>query len=200
MFMFLFNSFRIFGFILLLIANISYAAEKKDSIRLFVDNNAKRVLDVLAGKYNDAEKQDKLAVLFHDIVDAEWMAKFAIAKHWLVMNAAQQKDYLDAYKSYITKSYVRRFTEYNGQKYSIATITKLNMPNQYLAVTEIISSNPSKPQIEVSYRIKVSDSKMHVIDIIGEGISLLATQRADFSATISSQGINNFIKTLKAKS
>ena len=179
---------------------MSYAAEKKDSIRLFIDNNAKKVLDVLSSHDNDNQKKEKLSILFHKIVDADWMAKFAVAKNWLAMTETQQQEYLVVYKSYITKSYVKRFTEYNGQKYSIASITKLNIPNQFLVVTEIINSNPSKYAIEVSYRIKIKDNEMHVIDIIGEGISLLATQRADFSSIISSKGINGFIKALKEKS
>lgn len=182
---------------LMFIYTDSFADTKKD-IEDFVDNNAKRIIAVLEEKTTGSEKKAKLATLFYEIVDYEWIGKFVIAKNWNNMNKDQQNHYLESYKKYLSNLYVKKFVEYNNQQYKIVDVSNIGK-NHFIAVTEIINTRSSKPRINVAYRIKDSNNVLKVIDIIGEGVSLLSTQRADFSSIIEQKGVNDFLKILDKK-
>ncbi|WHQ47009.1 MAG: ABC transporter substrate-binding protein [Candidatus Midichloria sp.] len=184
-------------FALLFIYNNSFADTKKN-IEDFVDNNARRVISVLEEKISDNAKKEKLAALFYEIVDYEWIGKFVIAKNWNGMNRNQKNHYLEAYKKYLSNLYVKKFVDYNNQQYKIVDISNIGK-SHFIAATKIINTWSSKPRVNVAYRIKDSNNVLKIVDIIGEGVSLLSTQRADFSSIIEQKGINNFLKILERK-
>ncbi len=163
----------------------------------FVDSNAKKVLDILQSS-DKASERINLIALFLQVMDYEWMAKFAIGRHWEKLLESEQREYLDAYKNYLVSIYVPKYEEYNKQTYRIYASNSLG--NGQYQVSMNISSPNSRELIKVEYRLKDYSNNFKIRDIVAEGISLLATQRADFSAFLSNSSIQNLIASLKSKS
>lgn len=165
----------------------------------FISNTSNRVLKVIESNISTDKKSKQLEAIFTDIVDIDWMAKFAIAKFWKTMSDVEKNQYLGAYKQYLIKIYVPKFKEYNNQVVKI--VSAKDMSNgQYQVMTQIIAVKGSeKTTLNISYRCKEDNGKFQIRDIIGEDFSLLATQRSEFAAIIEKGGIDKLIQTLLNK-
>ncbi len=169
------------------------------SVENFINDTAKLVLNIINSNEVETLKAQKLKQLFQATVDIDWMAKFALARVWRQLNTEQQYNYLNAYRDYLTQSYVSKFREYNGQEFTISLVKALDN-NQYIVMTSMVSNSGSNNKLNVSYRCKeYSDGKIKIIDIIGENISLLTTQRSEFSSIIARESIEALIEILKSK-
>ncbi|AIF81772.1 toluene tolerance transporter [endosymbiont of Acanthamoeba sp. UWC8] len=179
-----------------LIANAAADNNNKKASE-FVDTNAKRVIGVLSNTDKNTKKLELIA-LFLEVTDYEWMAKFVLGRYWSTLSAAEQKEYTDAYKNYLVSIYVPKYEEYNKQTYNIYASTSLG--NEQYQVSMNISSPSSKEAVQIEYRLKDYGSTFKIRDIVAEGVSLLATQRADFSTFLSNNNIKDLIDNLKSKS
>lgn len=184
----------------LLIGQIALAKDIKTTQEMssFVNTNAQKVITVLERKSSDAEKKQALYNLFCDIVDYEWMGKFVIAKNWKTLNAEQQRRYMEAYKGYLSNLYTKRFVEYNNQEYEILDVNDIGR-DHFAITTEISESDGNGKTFKVVYRVRKFAGTIKIIDIIGEGISLLNTQRSSFSSIMEKNDIALLIKELNKK-
>lgn len=179
-------------------SNNTASADNKQDIIEFVNNNAQHIITILEEKLDKNTKKEKLVTLFYEIVDYEWMGKFVVAKNWFNMTKNQKQKYLKVYQKYLSNLYVKKFVEYHNQNYKIIDISDIGN-GHFIVATEIISNQSSKPNINVSYRIRKINNILKVIDIIGERVSLLSTQRADFASIIDQKGLDAFIMILEQK-
>ena len=166
-------------------------------ISAFIDKTAHNVLEIIKSPDPEEAKRVKLIKIFFDVVDVDWMSKAAIAKFWRTMNDDERSRYSAAYRNYVASSYVNQFTKYHGQTYTIVSVKDMG-GGQYVATTAI-SATESRPEITVSYKIKLDSNEIKIRDILGEGVSLLVSQRSDFSSIIEQEGINGLIQKLISK-
>lgn len=92
-----------------------------------------------------------------------------------------------------------KFKKYNGQKIEIKNI-KPTGDDQYIVQTDLNLDGPNSAPYNVDYRIKYVSGKFKIRDIIAEGVSMMTTQRSDFSSIVSSSGIEALRQELIKKS
>ena len=181
-----------------LCGNIANADDAK-AAEEFISNVSDKALKVIHSKIPEAKKTKQLEGVFTDVVDINWMAKFAIAKSWKNMSDDEKDRYLRAYKQYLIITYVPRFKEYNNEVVKITGSKDLGN-GQYQVITQIIAiKGNDKTILNISYRCKKDSDKFKIRDITGEDFSLLSTQRSEFSAIIEKGGLEKLIKTLENK-
>ncbi len=184
--------------ILPLFPNLAMANENADGAAIFIDSNAKKILSVLTeSNTSNTDKEKKLISLFLEATDYEWMGKFAIGKYWNTLSEVEQKQYIETYKNYLVSIYVPKYIEYNKQTYNIASSKNVG-EGRYIVTMEINSSNSNAPII-VEYNLKDYGKLFKVRDILAEGISLISTQRADFTSFLANNSIESLISNLKSK-
>lgn len=190
--------FKYYFFVLIISFSSNVFADSSNA-KKFVDNLSDRAITTITDKSKSSdEKEEELKTLFNDSVDFEWMGKFVMGRYWRVADEDQKQEYNKYYKKFLVSSYIPRFKEYTNEKIVIKDIKSLE-EGEYLVDTSIKSSG-SAPII-VSYKLRKNDSGDYLIfDVIAEGISLITTQRSDFSGILSRGGIKSLIKKLKAKS
>lgn len=149
---------------------------------------------------SDEEKYDRLNTLFMNSVDTDWMAKFALSNYWQTFDQSEKNLYLGLYRDFLMYSYVPKFKSYTNQKLSIKKYTLDDKETMaYTVHTEIISPNTNKA-IRVHYRVhKNNAGEYRIYDIIGEGVSLITTQRSDFSSLVAREGTDYFLDLLKKR-
>ena len=179
--------------------NIS-AASTKDATK-FVNDLSDNVMSIM--KHNsltDSQKEDRLSVIFTKVVDTDWIGKFALGRNWNTASAETQQEYLKLFKKYLVSIYVPNFKKYTSQKLQITRVNE-TAKNEFLVQTLMIDT-ATKNAIKIDYRMiqKNEDPTQFLIfDIIGEGISLIATQRSEFTTVISREGFSGLIDDLKNK-
>lgn len=192
---------RFFGPVLAalaLIATVSAAhAGAVAPQQAFIDKIA---TDVLAIVKNDsmaqADKSAKLEGIFANSVDFDWVAKFVLGRHFKTATPAQQTAYLAAYRPFIIKNYVARLTKYTGQTYKI-TGTRTGTDGTSLVSMELL--DPKGPPVLVDYRVNGKPGAFKITDIVVEDVSLITTQRSEFNAVVSKNGVDFLIDALKKK-
>lgn len=164
---------------------------------------AKNFVDAVAGQViaigkNDSmsrsEKESKLESLFSDKVDINFVAKFVLGKNWRTASTQQQQDYIAAYRPFILKNYASKLAKYSGQTYSL----KNARPDGDASVVTMEINDPQGGQnIMVDYRLRGDDGSFKIVDITVEGVSLLNTQRSEFSGIVENKGMDGLIAALK---
>ncbi len=181
---------------MVMVSFIAHADE--DGARNFAESTANKAVSVLASAGSDSVKVTKLEELFVNSVDTNWIARFVMGKYWKDIDAAKQKEYLSNYRDFLVKHYTQNFKEYSeGTQF---TITRSNQvkKGQYRVSMNIIRLQ-GQP-LKVDYRVRDGGSNNYsIIDIVVEGVSLLNTQRSEFSSVIQRKGVDHLIEQLKSK-
>ncbi len=159
-----------------------------------------QALTIITSKASDAQKQSDLEALFVKIVDTDWIAKFVIGAEWRKLKPAQQADYLQTYRKFLVKHYTSNFKEYGANtRFSVVKSHAIGGKGQYLVGMKVLRKG--EPPLNLDYRVREDAAKKFMaIDIIVEGVSLLATQRSEFTSVIQRDGIDKLISLLKKKS
>jgi phospholipid transport system substrate-binding protein len=167
----------------------------KKSPESFVLNTSEKVIALLRSKIPASEKHEGLCRIFLEVMDVEWIGKFALGHYWQPLSSEERKAYLNAYKKYLANNYVSKLKEFNNQKVIIKSVKKLD-DGQYMMTTEIQAPDANT---KVEYRIKETNSGYKIRDIIAEGVSLLNTERSEFGSALNSKDIYALNDLLHAK-
>lgn len=177
--------------ICLTVAATSAQAEPA-AAKAYVDSVTQQVLAISKSDMDKSAKTSKLEALFSDKVDMDFIARFVLGKHWRAATPAQQSAYIAAYKPFLLKNYAGRLAKYSGQTYSLKN-ARAEDGGVDIVTMQINDTNGQS--FLVDYRIRNNK----ILDIIVEGVSLLATQRSEFSAIVDDKGIDGLTEALKSK-
>lgn len=175
----------------------AYAQEEQRAVA-YVDEIGKQVLTVLNSAAPEEEKQKQFRQLFSDNVDIPWMGQFVLGRVWADANEDQRSRYLSAYRDYLLAKYTHNFTEYAGSNYRITGARK-QADSQYMVNMQVESPNANAQSTLAGYRVRIDHGQFKIIDIIIEGISLITTQRSEFTSAVQSGGIDQLISQLQQK-
>jgi phospholipid transport system substrate-binding protein len=162
------------------------------SAKAYIDGVAKQVLAIVKTDADKAAKTKKMESLFADKVDINFVAKFALGKHWRTATEAQRNAYVAAYKPFILKNYASRLARYSGQTYEM----KQARADGGSSIVTMEIQDPNGQNVVVDYRVSGSN---RITDIVVEGVSLLATQRSEFNSIVSQKGMDGLIDALKSQ-
>jgi phospholipid transport system substrate-binding protein len=149
------------------------------------------------GNVDDKKKEQKLISLFEKVVDTKWIAQFVLGSYWNSATDEQKKEYVELHHKFLINSYIPKFKQYTNQKIEFKKFYEEGNL-EYMVETEILQ--PDKPAIRVDYKVREDASGTYQIyDVIAEGVSLITTQRSDFTSILSRGGLDDLIKKLKDK-
>lgn len=171
-------------------------AATSDQAKAFVQGVSDQVIKVLQTGQSDAQKEQQLISIFEKSVDVEWMGRFALGRYTNTATPEQLKRYNELYRQYLIASYIPRFKSYTSEKINITQAR--GEGDEFTVQTEIVRPNNQQP-IAVNYRVKEKKGQFVLVDVIGEGVSLITTQRSDFSGGISQGGMDQFLTKLEQK-
>jgi len=183
--------------ILPLLANRALAAGTDDA-RQFVDNVGKQVVEVVNGSSGESEKQAKLRQLFITNVDIDWMAKFVLGQGWQKATADQRTRYQQVYRDYLLARYTTNFADYTGSKYALTDATN-EEAGQFTVHMKIKAPNKGQENLLAGYRVKQENGAFKITDIIVEGVSLITTERSEFSSVLQQKGMDGLITAIEEK-
>lgn len=180
----------------LLGAHPSFADEKEAAT--YAGAIGKQALAILDSKADAATKQKELQALFVKLVDIDWIARFVIGVEWRKMKLEQQQDYLQIYRQFLIKHYTSNFEQYAANTtFKVIKSRPIGGKDQYLVGVKVLKKG--EPPVNLEYRVRQQGSDFKAIDIIVEGVSLLATQRSEFASVIQRDGVQHLIALLKKK-
>lgn len=186
----------------LLLATVAFTpaqAANPEKASKYIETLADQALDIIKKSDSKNAKQQKLERLFADNVDIDWVGRFVMGRYWRKATDEQKNRYLKAYKDFVLSHYASRFTDYTSGDYEI-TGTSAKEDGEFLVNMALVNpKNPGEPPVLVDYRVRAGKSSFQVFDVIVEGVSMITTQRSEFSAVVAKGGIDHLIKQLETK-
>ena len=179
------------SFVLVFFSNI----EKVYSIEpdIFVQSTVNRAAKTLGGSLTKEERVEKLKEIASETVDIRGIGYYTLGAYRKNINDEVIKKYEILFEQYFLKSFASRLAEYSNPEIEVVSKKKLN--ENYTMVSSILVSTEQRPEVKIDWRIYTKDPENPKIrDLIIEGLSLVRTQREEFSSII--QGNDGDINAL----
>jgi phospholipid transport system substrate-binding protein len=168
-----------------------------DSPTTVVQQTTDTVLAVLADKSLSADqKKHKIEDIVYVRFDFMTLSKLVLARNWKRLTPQQQTEFVNQFKQHLSLTYGRNVENYNNERV-IITGDREEAGGDWTVKTKIL--RPSAADILLDYRLRKEDDTWRVIDVIIEGVSLVANYRSQFQEIVSNDGPVKLIELLREK-
>jgi phospholipid transport system substrate-binding protein len=180
---------------LVLVSSASAFAAGEDQAKAYIQKLGADVLaTVQSKKLSQQQKNSKLESYFNTHVDIDWVGRFATGRFWKQATDAQKARYLKEYRRFIISHYTARFNEYTGGGFEV-TDARDDGNNEYTVSMKVGTEKP----IMLDYRVRRQGGGFRIFDLNIEGVSMITTQRSEFTSLISSKGMDALSDELNRK-
>jgi len=175
----------------------SPAHASAESARAFVTELGKETVAVLQRSDPPPQKAAKMAEILRRGFDFQTIGRFVLGRYWNTASPQQREEYLKVFTEFVTKSYSRRIAEEaNVNGFNITNLRDLG-EGDFLVQTAI--TRPTGAPVSYEWRVRDSGGGMKIVDVVIEGVSLLVTQRSDFTSVAGQSGVDGLITNLRDK-
>jgi phospholipid transport system substrate-binding protein len=174
------------------------AAVSAEAAQQMIESVGVEVLAVLRDPALDnQQKFDRLVALLDGPIDLQIVARLILGRHWRSASEAQQAEYLELFRAFALDNLASRLHVYDGQDFEIVGAQAVNERD---AVVATRVTGGGRPPLKVDWRVRErDDGDLVAIDVIVEGISLIVTQRSEFSAVIERRGMDGLLAELRQR-
>lgn len=123
--------------------------------------------------------------LMNRYADLDAIARYALGAPWRTASAAQQSAFIEAFSFYIAGKYGSQFSDYEGSE--IEVLAARDLGRRGIVVDSRITV-PSGNPVLVEWQFSDRSGRPLLIDIVAEGVSLLASERAAIGRMLDQRG------------
>ena len=179
--------------------NTAVAVADNANPEAIVRETSDRMLAVLKEQHAVIKAEpDRLYGLIDDIVlphfDFVRMARWVLGKHWRKASPEQQQKFVDEFRTLLVRTYGTALLDYTELTIHYLPLRMAAGSEDVTVRTEVVK--PGGLPIPISYSMFRREDGWKVYDVVIEGISLVSNYRAEFSAQISSAGMDGLIQRL----
>ena len=183
-----------FVLINLTVINNSYSIEPD----VFVQSTVNRASQVLSNNLSKDQKIIELKSIAAETVEIKGIGIYTLASYRKILSEDQKKEYAILFEQYFLKTFSSRLAEYSNPEIEVKSKEKLN--KNYTMVSSVLVSTEQRPEVKIDWRIYTKNpDDLKIRDLIIEGLSLVRTQKEEFSSIIESNNgdINALLASLK---
>ncbi len=138
----------------------------------------------------------KLAPVIEQTFDLPLMSRYAVGPAWAGMSAADHEALTRAFTRLTAASYAHNFDRYGGERFSVDRDVAAR------GLDRIVQSRLATPSrtVMLTYRMRQGAGGWKIVDVYFDGVSQLATRRADFQGVLASGGAKALLAHLTAVS
>ena len=173
-----------------------FSIEERFAIK-YVENLGQQAIEILKIHIEDINAREEL---FRKMLDTKFDKKLLhravigiSAKH---ASKEQLIRFGKAFDEHIIKIYASQLGVYSDQLFVVDKVIKRDKKDT-IVLSHI--EHATAPPLRIDWRLRDRGKGPKIIDIAIEGVSLLATKRADFSSTIKKGGLHGLITDLEEK-
>jgi len=179
-----------------IIPNSSFAGTPLDTVKSRVNE----VLDVLRdhslkGESGKKAKKAKIRSISERMFDYNELSRRTLAQNWNKLNPAQQKEFIELYKSILEDAYVDKIMSYTDEKIAFNKENPLTEKTAEVQTTILTK----KADIPISYRVIQKEGSWRVYDVVIEGVSLISNYRTQFKEILANKSPEVLLDTLRKK-
>lgn len=143
-----------------------------------------------------AQRRHTLEEIAAGRFDYAEMSKRVLGSYWKSLTQAQRKEFVEAYKGFLSDRYAGKIEDYSGRKQEVSYLTE-RIEGQYAEVrTELRSDKTTLP---MDYRLLAKDGRWSAYDIIIDGVSLVSNYRSQFQKIIRESSYEELVNKLRER-
>jgi phospholipid transport system substrate-binding protein len=183
---------------LLLGGGSARAAVSADAARDMIQSVGVQVLAILRDQgLDNQQKFERLVALLDGPIDLEIIARLILGRHWRSATEGQRTEYLQLFRAFALDNLASRLHVYDGQDFEIVGAQAVSERDAVVATR--VTGGGRQP-LKVDWRVReLDEGGLVAIDVIVEGVSLIVTQRSEFSAVIERQGMDGLLAELRQR-
>jgi phospholipid transport system substrate-binding protein len=128
--------------------------------------------------------------------DLEAIGRYALGASWERATTEQRREYQTLFATWTTYSYARRLGANKGGSLAVVGAEPFAGTDALVRTRIILASGLQR---DVDLRVRGTQGRMKIVDVVMGGVSLDMTQRAEFSSVIEHQGLDGLIAGLRTK-
>jgi len=147
-------------------------------------------------KLSPEARRQKIEALAFAVFDFKTMSKLVLARNWKKLDAGERDEFVDQFKVYLSRNYGSRLDRFRQTEVVIsgARVEPRNDVTVFSAVAD-----GEYAGVKLDYRLRQRNGQWRVIDVVIEGVSLVANFRSQFREILSRKGPKALIAQLRKK-
>ncbi len=175
----------------------SEAATSGEAAKAVVRATADDVIAVLKdASLSSDQKREKIIVIVDRNFDFTTLSRLVLARNWAKLSKAQQEEFIVEFKRHLSITYGNNVENYRDEK---VVITGDREEARGDWTVKSIIERPTAEDVKVDYRLRQLNGEWRMIDMIVEGVSLVANFRSQFQDIIAKNGPAKVIELLRQK-
>jgi phospholipid transport system substrate-binding protein len=147
---------------------------------------ADTVVAILANKgLPKAQREERFRQIYRANFDHAIIAASVMGPPWKTASPAARQEYLQVFETYIAKVYAAQLSNYSGEKLEV---TKGEPDGPGATIESRIVDPKTGRIVDIKWRLRPTDGKMKVRDVLIENVSMALTQRREFAAVLQQRG------------
>ena len=145
------------------------------------------------------EKEARISAIqeiTYERFDFATMSRLVLARNYKKFSPEERGIFVTEFKAYLSRSYGARLDRYAQEKVDLLR-GRLEPRGDVTVYTRIVGGK--NDGIDVNYRLRARDDAWRVIDVVIEGVSLVANYRSQFKEVLNEGGPQRLLEKLKDK-
>jgi phospholipid transport system substrate-binding protein len=176
------------------VASEAIAGQASDQLRSRID----RVVTVLedpALRLRPPARRAALREASTEIFDFPEITRRALGRHWQAATSAERDELVQLFSAVLERAYLGRIEQYSGEK--IAVVGEAADGELVTVRTRLIGK--AGVETPVDYRLHRAGDRWLVYDVSVEGVSLVASYRAQFNTILRASSPQALVTRLRAR-
>lgn len=152
----------------------------------FINDLLNKALKTLDNKQLSDEERAKT---FRELLDRDFdmprISRFVLGPYWREASEPEKQQFQKLFEDYVVRSYASRFSEYSGEQVKV-TGSRPESETSTLVQSQVVRQNG--PPAKVDWRVRKDNNDFKIVDVDVEGVSMVLTQREEFSSVIQRSG------------
>lgn len=186
----------------LAVAGYGRAATSPEAV---VENLVQQIIDLLEGDELDGrEGIRRLARTIDEDTDLDRLGRLVLGRHWRTASDDQRAEYETLFRETMMNKFVGHLGSLSGEQLDFGDDIFAVRGSRPIGGRDVIVDSvvrpPNRPPLDVAWRLRGDDGEDWVIiDLIVENVSLLISQRSEFSAVIERGGMDALLAQMRQR-
>ena len=182
---------------LLALLVVTSANAEDQGAQALIEQTVDEVLVVLRDESRDeTARRAEIERIANQRFDFRTMSRLVLARNWKRLSESEQQEFVDEFTRYLANDYGSRIERYDQEQ--VEVLGEQEEPRGDVTVKTRIVGGENDGAL-VDYRMRRGDQGWKIIDVVIEGISLVANFRDQFRDVMGREGPSNLIEKLREK-
>ncbi len=136
---------------------------------------------------SETEKEQRFRELFNENFDVPAIGRFVIARYWRGASEADQAAFLEVFEDAMVQRFLPLLAENSSERFQIGNVTP-DGNSENMALIDSRIERPEGEPYRVAWRVRETDGKFRILDIVAEGVSMAITLRSEYGTVLKNNG------------